>query len=228
MTDHPSSTTILKSWQANSQSWISTIDQNEIASRQIATNAAIVSAIQQHHPLRILDVGCGEGWLSRAIYTPGRTVIGVDGVESLVKNAIKKAGGPQYACFDYDTIRGSQLPAWPAFDLIVFNFALFEDKPTFALLAQLKTMLAHQGHLLIQTIGLSEEEPSGWRTEDWRSMKTEYPSPFPWYYRSRDDWERELSQNGWNIHAFTSVLHPENGQLLSWIIDLQTLASPEY
>ena len=228
MPDHPSSATILRSWQANSQSWISTIDQNEIASRQIATNAAIVSAIQQHHPLRILDVGCGEGWLSRAIYAPERTVIGIDGVASLVKNATQKGGGPHYACYDYDAIRGGQLPTWPAFDLIVFNFALFEDAPTFALLAQLRTMLSLKGHLLIQTIGLSEEELSGWRTEDWQSMNTKYPSPFPWYYRSRDDWKRELSQNGCNIHGFTSVLHPENGKLLSWIIDLETLASPEH
>lgn len=228
MTNHPSSASILGSWQANSQSWIATIDQNEIASRQIATNAAIVKAIQQHHPLRILDVGCGEGWLSRAIYAPERTVIGIDGVASLVKNALEKAGGPLYVCFDYDAIRQGQLPSWPPFDLIVFNFALFEDEPIFALLAQLKTMLTHRGHLIIQTIGLPEEEISGWRTEDWRNMNTKYPSPFPWYYRSRDDWEKELCQNGWNIHTFTSVLHPENGQLLSWIIDLQTLAAPDH
>ena len=219
MTDHPSSATILRSWQANSQSWIATIDQSEIASRQVATNAAIVAAIQAHHPERILDVGCGEGWLSRAIYAPGLTVIGVDGVESLVKNATEKAGGPQYACFDYEAIRQGQLPPWPHFELIVFNFALFEEEPTFALLEQLKTVLAPDGHLLIQTIGLSEQEAAGWRTEDWRSMKTKYPAPFPWYYRSREDWEKELSQNGWEIRAFTSVLHPENGQLLSWIME---------
>ncbi len=217
----PSSDKILTSWQANSQSWIATIDQNEIASRQVATNAAIVAAILAHHPQRILDVGCGEGWLSRAIYTPERTVIGIDGVESLVKNATKKAGGPQYACFDYEAIRQGQLPPWLHFDLIVFNFALFEGEATFALLEQLKQMLFPNGHLLIQTIGLSEQEPSGWRTEDWRSMKTQYPAPFPWYYRSRDDWEKELGQNGWEINIFTKVLHPENGQLLSWIIEVK-------
>jgi len=219
MTDHPSSATILRSWQANSKSWISTIDKNEIASRQVATNAAIVAAILQHDPQRVLDVGCGEGWLSRAIYTPERIVIGIDGVESLVKNAIEKGGGPQYACFDYEAIRQGRLPDWAAFDLVIFNFALFEDDPTFALLAQLKQMLSPNGHLLLPTIGLSEQETSAWRTEDWRSMKTNYPAPFPWYYRSRDDWEEELSQNGWEIRAFTSVLHPENGQLLSWIIE---------
>jgi cyclopropane fatty-acyl-phospholipid synthase-like methyltransferase len=219
MTDHPSSASILKSWQANSQSWISTIDKSEIASRQVATNAAIVGAIQAHQPRRVLDVGCGEGWLSRAIYTPERTVIGIDGVESLVKNATEKAGGPQYACFDYEAIRRGQLPPWPHFDLVVFNFALFEDEATFALLEQLKQVLHPNGQLLIQTIGLSEQEPSGWRTEDWRGMKTNYPAPFPWYYRSRDDWGKELRQNGWEIRTFTSVLHPEDGQLLSWIIE---------
>lgn len=219
MKDHPSSATILKSWQTNSQSWISSIDQNEIASRLVATNAAIVKAILAHQPQRVLDVGCGEGWLSRAVYAPERTVIGIDGVDSLVENATKKAGGPQYACFDYEAIRQGKLPPWAPFDLIVFNFALFEDEATFALLKQLKQVLHPNGHLLIQTIGLLEQEPSGWRTEDWRSMKTKYPAPFPWYYRPREDWEKELAQNGWKIRTFTSILHPETGQLLSWIIE---------
>ena len=89
MEKHPSSATILKSWQTNSQSWISSIDQNEIASRLVATNAAIVKAILAHQPQRVLDVGCGEGWLSRAVYAPQGTVIGMDGVDSLVENATK-------------------------------------------------------------------------------------------------------------------------------------------
>ncbi|MGH1433356.1 MAG: methyltransferase domain-containing protein [Lewinella sp.] len=212
---------ILSSWQANSQSWITTIDQSEIVSRQLATNDAIVNAIEKHHPFRILDIGCGEGWLSRAIYAPHRIVIGIDGVKELVSNATKKGGGPAYACFNYEDIRQGKLPSWEPFDLIVFNFALFEDGATFTLLNQLKQLLVPRGHLLVQTIALPAHEFSGWRTEDWRSMKTNYPAPFPWYYRERDEWKKDAQQNDWKIHRLTDVLHPENKQLLSWIIELQ-------
>lgn len=216
----PPSDPILSSWQDNSQSWINTIDNQEIASRNLATNAAIVEAINAYDPKRILDVGCGEGWLSRAIYQSGREIVGIDGVQTLIENATAKEGGPKYYCYSYDNIQSERLPKWPAFDLIVFNFALFEEAQTFRLLEQLKKYLQADGHLLIQTIGLLETEPSGWHTEDWRSMQQSYPAPFPWYYRSRQDWVNALANNKWKIVRFQDVIHPENGKLLSWIIDL--------
>lgn len=61
-----SSEHILQSWRANAENWIQTIDHQEIESRNIVTNQAIVDTLLSLHPHRVLDVGCGEGWLTRA------------------------------------------------------------------------------------------------------------------------------------------------------------------
>ncbi|PSR11828.1 MAG: hypothetical protein DA408_10025 [Bacteroidetes bacterium] len=112
---HPND--LLTSWQANSQAWIDTIDHQEIASRRVATNAAIVAAVQQTRPRRVLDVGCGEGWLSRALHQGGTTAVGIDGVPALVAAARSRGGGPTYHCYSYDQLRQEPLPAIGQFAL---------------------------------------------------------------------------------------------------------------
>ena len=84
---------ILNSWQVNSKSWINTIDQEEIASRTLATNQAIVNSVIAHQPQRVLDMGCGEGWLCRTLYHLNIAVCGIDGATALIENAKTKGGG---------------------------------------------------------------------------------------------------------------------------------------
>ncbi len=62
----PPEDAILTSWAANAAPWIALLQGKGIASRQI-TNPAIVNAISRYRPDSVLDVGCGEGWLCRAL-----------------------------------------------------------------------------------------------------------------------------------------------------------------
>jgi 2-polyprenyl-3-methyl-5-hydroxy-6-metoxy-1,4-benzoquinol methylase len=58
---------ILESWEANAGNWIQTVTNQELESRRLVTDDAIVQAVMHYAPARILDLGCGEGWLSRAL-----------------------------------------------------------------------------------------------------------------------------------------------------------------
>jgi 2-polyprenyl-3-methyl-5-hydroxy-6-metoxy-1,4-benzoquinol methylase len=216
----PQSDDILTSWQANSQAWIETIDHQEIASRQVATNAAIVAAVRQTQPRSILDVGCGEGWLSRALHQAGTNVVGIDGVPALIAAARSKGSGPTYHCYSYDQLREQPLPAIGQFAVIVFNFALFEAEPTFTLLQRLQPLLLPGGHIVIQTLALPPAEPSGWRTEDWRLMQRHFPAPFPWYYRSLPDWLQAFEHHHWRCQDHQTIRHPRQETLLSWVFCL--------
>ena len=53
------------SWTRNAALWIAAVRGGRIPSRARVTNDAIVNAILRHSPRRVLDVGCGEGWLPR-------------------------------------------------------------------------------------------------------------------------------------------------------------------
>lgn len=215
---------ILSAWKANSNSWIQAINKEELASRTAATNAAIVNAINVHQPNSILDLGCGEGWLCRALVQAGRKVVGIDGVPSLVEDARNKDQSGTYYCHDYDAIRKGALSQLGPFDVITFNFALFEEQGTAPLLSQLRHQVTPTGSLVFQTVILGDKETSGWRQEDWQALERDFPAPFPWYYRTPKDWEATLQESGWNIDQMDRILHPESGALLSLIIHAKRLA----
>jgi len=65
---------------------------NQIESRALVTNQAIVDAVLSRSPSTVLDIGCGEGWLVRALSSHGIDAVGVDVVPELIEHA-KQAGG---------------------------------------------------------------------------------------------------------------------------------------
>ena len=67
---------LLDSWQHNAQAWIDAVRSGSIESRRQVTDQAILLAILGRQPERVLDLGCGEGWLLRAL--------GDRGVEAVV------------------------------------------------------------------------------------------------------------------------------------------------
>ena len=82
---------IQPSWEINADAWIHAIDQNQIESRRAATDEAILQAVLRYGPRRVLDVGCGEGWLTRALANRGVEVVGVDGCAALIELVRKEA-----------------------------------------------------------------------------------------------------------------------------------------
>ena len=78
---------VLDSWNQNAYSWITAIENEEIESRKIVTNNAIIDAIMSYSPDSILDMGCGEGWLTRELTIRGMEAWGVDGVSPLIEKA---------------------------------------------------------------------------------------------------------------------------------------------
>lgn len=57
---------IIKSWDINAGEWSRIVEQEGIASRNF-TNPAIVETVKEYDLKNILDLGCGEGWLTRAL-----------------------------------------------------------------------------------------------------------------------------------------------------------------
>src|ERR1700743_3423072 len=82
---------IIRSWYSNAAPWSHAIRTASIASRKLVTNQAILDAISSVSPSRVLDLGCGEGWLSRAWPAGGANVTGIAVVRKLIALANSQA-----------------------------------------------------------------------------------------------------------------------------------------
>ncbi len=209
---------LLDSWTANADAWTATVRGGGIASRRLATDAAIVDAVMAAPPGRVLDVGCGEGWLCRALAARGVDAVGIDGAAPLVA-AARAAGGGRFEHLVYADAP-ERLAALGTFDTVVCNFALLdEDVPP--LLAALAARLSPGGRLLVQTVHPwtacgDGDYRDGWRLETFTGFGSQpFPEPMPWYFRTLASWLALLDGAGLRLAALAEPGHPENARPLS-------------
>jgi 2-polyprenyl-3-methyl-5-hydroxy-6-metoxy-1,4-benzoquinol methylase len=207
----PNEDKILRSWQVNASPWSRAIRSAGIASRELVTNAAILAAIASvsitldaanRAPLRVLDVGCGEGWLARALGKQGMRVTGIDAVPELVA-AAQKSGGGDFQVLDYSVIARRQWKSGP-FDVAVCNFSLLGADSVDAVLAGLNSYVPNPGFLVVQTLhpaAACGDAPyrDGWRPGNWCGFSGEFSDPAPWYFRTIQTWQALLTRSGFDL-----------------------------
>ncbi|HEX7006812.1 MAG TPA: methyltransferase domain-containing protein [Alphaproteobacteria bacterium] len=140
---------IAASWRANAAAWTEAVRAQAIESRRVATDAAILRAALAARPALALDLGCGEGWLVRALADHGVTAVGVDGSAPLIDAAVAEGGGT-FLCVGYDDIAADPACCCAGFDLVLANFALLDERVA-PLFAALRGIMTARGQLLIQT-----------------------------------------------------------------------------
>lgn len=213
---------LARSWEANAGGWTRAVREGRIESRRIATDRAVLEAVLDPGPARALDVGCGEGWLCRALAAAGVEAMGVDGSAPLVE-AARAAGGGRFHALSFD-----ELAARPerlgeeGFDAAVCNFSLLHEDVR-PLLAALRSLLRPCGRLVIQTVhpwSARGEGPyaDGWRTERFAGFGDGFAEPMPWYFRTLGSWLEALAGAGFGVEALREPLHPGTGEPLSLLI----------
>lgn len=212
-----------RSWDHNAQAWTTAVRESRIESRRIATDRAIVDAVLRRAPKRVLDVGCGEGWLCRALRNHGLESTGVDGSTELIRAA--QSADPEG---DYHLLRFADFDRLPqvvvaaSADLAVCNFALLHEdiRP---ILEAVRTVLRPGGVLLIQTVhpwtaGDTSAYVDGWRTEDFAWSNCNFPHVMPWYFRTLESWVTTIRQSGLVIDDLAEPAHPESKKPLSLLL----------
>jgi 2-polyprenyl-3-methyl-5-hydroxy-6-metoxy-1,4-benzoquinol methylase len=212
---------VVASWHVNADPWAAAIRDQQIESRRLVTDRAVVEAVLRRAPRHVLDIGCGEGWLCRALGAHGLATTGVDVVPALVERARAIAGGGDYRVASYEEIAAGALAL--TVDLAVANFSLIGHEAVDALLRHVPSLLVPRGHLVVQTLhpaAARGELPyvDGWRPGSWAGFGPEFTDPAPWYFRTLERWVALLHESGFVLRELREPVHPVTGTPASLLL----------
>lgn len=201
---------IIDSWHKNAAPWIVAIRDRQIESRKLVTDAAIIDAVVSQGGSTVLDLGCGEGWLTRELTTRGMKVSGVDIVPELIIRA-QQMSKNRFAVNSYEEIAAGKL--LEKFDVVVANFSLLGDESVRGLFPAMRSLLNPQGTFIVQTVHPTiacEDRPyiDGWQSGSWARFSADFSDPAPWYFRTLSTWVNLYVTNGLNLLEIREPLHP--------------------
>lgn len=204
---------LLHSWHRNAETWTQVVRDALLESRRLVTDQAIIDAVLDGQPASVLDIGCGEGWLVRAIAARGIRAMGVDAVPTLIERACE-AGG-QFTVASYEDIIAGKLAQRA--EALVCNFSLLGKSSVEQLLAALPSQLEANGRLIVQTVhplvaGGEQPYADGWRLENWHGFEATFPAPAPWYFRTLASWMALFTGTGWRVRELREPVHPQTGR----------------
>jgi len=209
---------ILDAWHANAHAWERAVREGCIESRKLVTDRAIVDAVLARAPARVIDVGCGEGWLARALTAQGVQVLGVDAIPTLVEAARLKGEG-EFRTLSYEDLAAGALDE--SADVVVCNFSLLGDASVDALLAAVPRLIGQEGVLIVQTlhplVAGGESYVDGWREGSWVGCGEGFGRAAPWYFRTLASWVTAFGRAGLQLQALEEPIHPHTGRPASVI-----------
>lgn len=205
---------IKTSWKINAVEWIKVIENQQIASRKF-TNKAILSVLKKSSAKKILDIGCGEGWLTRALTEMGKIGIGIDTTLALLKKARQK-GKETYHHLSYEAIIEGEKISEAPFDAIVFNFCIYQNEGLIHLLRALQHSLVAKGEIIIQTLHpyflIQNQLPykSQWIGDSWKGLSGNFTDGHEWYARTFEDWQADFQKAGLVLNCIIEVTNTDN------------------
>ncbi len=224
-TDPLSDEKIIESWERNASPWTSAIRDAAIPSRVQCTDQAIIDAVLSRAPRSALDLGCGEGWLARALAAREVEVTGVDVVRELIEAAKRRSPGA-FRVMSYKAFAEHGLGA--AFDAVVCNFSLLGESSVEDVVRAAPQHLCHGGALVIQTlhpVSACGDAPyrDGWRKGSWDGFGTSFTDPAPWYFRTLESWVALIVESGLRLCELREPTLPGSDRPASVILIAETM-----
>jgi len=214
---------ISDSWDENAKEWIKVIEESSISSRKI-TNPAIIEAVLESGCTKILDAGCGEGWLCRALAKNGLILTGIDENEELLEYAAYK-GLANYAKISFEEIIAEIPFPDESYECIIFNFSLYLEEETLQLLDRLKRVIPHHGKIILQTIHpfyLFQNNltyTNQWIPDSWKGLNGSFHNGHPFFIRTFSGWMQTIEKAGLRIMKMKEPIN-ESGIPVSLILIL--------
>ena len=212
---------IAQSWRDNAEAWVTSVREGLIPSRRAGTDTAVIETVLDQSPRKVLDAGCGEGWLTRALAERDLQVTGFDGSAELVARA-RELGGAEFLHLSYEEFVADPTQAGRGYDVVVFNFSLFTEDIV-PVLAAAKSLLREGGGAVIQTVHPFNDAQGGpyvdgWREETFETMSAAFRAAMPWYFRTMRSWLAAVRRAGYEIADVREPVDADSGRPLSLIV----------
>jgi 2-polyprenyl-3-methyl-5-hydroxy-6-metoxy-1,4-benzoquinol methylase len=203
---------IVDSWRSNADAWTAAVRERRIESRELVTDQAIVDAVLSRSPRSVLDIGCGEGWLGRALAGRGVQVLGIDAVPDLIARA-SSAGGGEFRIASYEQLAAGALEITA--DAAVCNFSLLGCESVDTVFAAIPALLKPYGVFIVQTLHPvvacgARPYQDGWREGSWAGFSSDFTDPAPWYFRTLASWLALFQTHGLRLLELREPVHPRS------------------
>jgi trans-aconitate methyltransferase len=162
---------------------------------------------------RILDVGCGDGVLTRQIADRGCAVVGIDSSAALV--AAARMRGLQIV-----EASAASMDFGPEFDAVFSNAALHWMKDADAVIERVarackprgRFVAEMGGHNCVQTIVAALEAELDRRGRDGASSN-------PWFFPTAEDYRARLVRRGFEVRYMALIPRPTPlpGDVMDWL-----------
>jgi SAM-dependent methyltransferase len=212
----------MTSWERNAALWTVAVREGAIPSRAAGTDQAIIDAVTALRPRRIIDIGCGEGWLVRRLADElGCEAAGMDGSAALIDQARAAHQGGSYMVLTYQALALRPDRLGGPYDVAVCNFSLLGEDIV-PVLGAAAAALAQTGTLIVQTlhpwnISGAEAYADGWRNETFAAFESDAWAPMPWYFRTLGSWFEVFKAAGLAVTAVGEPINQQSRKPLSVI-----------
>ena len=149
MTNSVTDATSVDPWNQNASYWVRIIREQRDRYRNELTDAAVLQAIGPCQNMKILDAGCGEGYMCRKLADLGAQAVGIDASERLIE-AARNHPGQQHASMSFEVASADSLPyADGSFDLVLCNHLLNDLPDPSDTIRELARVLRPGGRIVI-------------------------------------------------------------------------------
>ena len=226
--DPLSESKIVDAWRKNASPWIRAVREGLIESRKLCTDQAIVDAVLRCAPRAVIDLGCGEGWLTHKLSDHGLHVLGIDTVQQFIEEA-QRTGKGEFRILSFEEIVDRKLDV--TVDAIVCNFSLLGKESVDGVVRAASRLLNPRGVFIVQTLHPlidCGDAPylDGWREGTWAGFGNDFTDPAPWYFRTLESWIRLFLNGGFQLRELREPIHPKSGKPAS-VIFIAELMSVE-
>jgi ubiquinone/menaquinone biosynthesis C-methylase UbiE len=203
-----------KEWEKNADFWIKIIRENLDPFRPVITNRVVLESLRRKKNLKILDAGCGEGYLCRDLVKRGHRLFGIDFCPKLIKTAKdlerKKPLGIKYLVGDF---RKTNYPP-SFFDVILSHQTINEIENPEKAFKEFFRILKRNGRLILlflhpcfdiqvknlkNTLSLVYFKKTKIKRGYYLVSGIKSPSPYFYLHLPLEDWIRLLGEAGFSI-----------------------------
>ncbi|WP_120502362.1 class I SAM-dependent methyltransferase [Roseovarius sp. EL26] len=151
-------------WEASAEAWVNSMGKHGDFSRWAVLDSPMLERVRLAAPLRVLDVGCGEGRFCRKMAETIPEVFGIDPTVRLLELARGKGGA------EYVEGVAEALPFKDGhFDLVVSYLSLIDISDVSTALREMIRVLRPGGRVLITNLTgwvTASQEHGGWSRDE--------------------------------------------------------------